>query len=87
MLDDLERLSKTDARLGTLLDEVREFTLIYVLAKQRHRGCAGTGELMSLREEYKDVPAKLKIYVKTKATSAISQAMTPKRQRLRCYRL
>jgi len=41
-----------------LLDEVREYAQIYLLAKQRHKGCEGTGELMTLNEEFGDVPDK-----------------------------
>ena len=62
MLEDLQRPSKSDAKLAMLLDEVHEFTQVYVLAKQRHKGCSGTGELMTLREEYTDVLVKLIVY-------------------------
>jgi hypothetical protein len=46
--------SKTDALLAALVDEAREYAQIYLLAKQRHKGCDGTGELMTLKEEFKD---------------------------------
>ena len=91
MLDDLQQSLKTDARLAALLDEVREFTQIYLLAKQRHKGCSGTGELMTLREEYKDTIMKLEKHCKEKgypcaiiaadpdaAASAITKAMINK---------
>jgi len=59
MLNDILNASKTDARLAALLDEAREYSQIYFLAKQRHRGCEGTGELMSLCEEFRDAIGKL----------------------------
>jgi hypothetical protein len=42
MLNDILNASKTDARLAALLDEAREYSQIYFLAKQRHKGCEGT---------------------------------------------
>jgi hypothetical protein len=69
--------SKSDARLAALLDEVREFTQIYVLAKQRHKGCSGTGELMTLREEYKDTIGKLEKYCKEQGYSCAISAADP----------
>jgi hypothetical protein len=58
--------SKSDARLTTLFDEACEYAQIYRLAKQRHKGCEGTGELMTLREEFRDTIGKLACYCKEK---------------------
>lgn len=77
MLEKLIQASKMDAGLAALLDEVREFTQIYLLAKQRHKGCAGTGEFMTLREDYKDVLAKLKRYCEQKGYPCIIDADDP----------
>ena len=66
MIDSLLHASKSDARLAALLDEVRECSQIYLLAKQRHKGCEGTGELMTLREEFRDAIGKLAKYCKEK---------------------
>ncbi len=66
MLEEQIQTSKADAGLAALLDEMREFTQIYLLAKQRHKGCAGTGEFMTLREEYKDMLKKLRTYCSEK---------------------
>jgi hypothetical protein len=59
MLNAILNASKSDARLAALLDEAREYAQIYLLAKQRHKGCEGTGELMTLREDFRDVIGKL----------------------------
>jgi hypothetical protein len=69
MLNDILGVSKTDVRLARLLDEACEYAQIYVLAKQRHKGCEGTGELMTLREEFRDTIGKLECYCKEKGYS------------------
>jgi hypothetical protein len=62
VISDLTKKAISDARLAGLLDEAREYAEIYLLAKQRHKGCEGTGELVSLREEFRDVIGKLMKY-------------------------
>jgi len=66
MIDSVLQASKSDARLATLLDEAREYAQVYLLAKQRHKGCDGTGELMTLKEEFKDTVDKMIRYCKEK---------------------
>jgi len=55
MLKLMIQISKEDAQLAELLDEVREYAQIYLFARQRHKGCEGTGELMTLKEEFRDL--------------------------------
>jgi len=62
MIDTVLRASKSDARLAVLLDEALEYAQIYLLAKDRKKGCEGTGELMTLREEFRDAIGKLVKY-------------------------
>ncbi len=64
MINDIFTASKSDGRLTALVDEAREYAQVYLLAKQRHKGCAGTGELMTLREEFRDVADKMVRYCK-----------------------
>jgi len=66
MIDSILQASKSDAQLATFLEETREYAQIYVLAKDRKKGCEGTGELMTLREEFRDVIGKLVKYCKEK---------------------
>ena len=54
MLETILLASKSDSRLSALVEEAREYAQIYLLAKQRHKGCMGTGEFMTLREEFRD---------------------------------
>ena len=66
MFEAIINASQSDRYLAALVDEAREYAQIYLLAKQRHKGCAGTGELMTLREEFKDSIDKLVRYCKEK---------------------
>lgn len=43
-----------------------EYAQIYILAKQRHKGCKGIGELMTLKEEFRDVVDKVIQYSQEK---------------------
>ena len=53
MLETIIEAKTNDGQLAGLFDETREYAQIYLLAKQRHKGCAGTGEFMTLKEEFK----------------------------------
>lgn len=64
MIDVVLQASKSNARLAALLDEAREYAQVYLLAKERKKGCEGTGELVTLREEFRDVIEKLVRYCK-----------------------
>jgi len=66
MIKFISDAAKSDAGLAGLLDEAREYAQIYLLAKQRHKGCEGTGELMTLKEEFRDVVDKVIKYCKEK---------------------
>jgi hypothetical protein len=66
MIETIIKTSKSDGDLSAFVDEAREYAQIYLLAKQRHKGCDGTGELMTLKEEFKDTVDKLVQYCKEK---------------------
>ena len=66
MFNTIQQESKSDSQLAKLLDEAREYAQVYVLAKQRHKGCEGTGELMTLKEEFRDVIDKMIQYSQEK---------------------
>lgn len=66
MINDILAASKTDDRLAALVDKAGEYAQIYLLAKQRHKGCSGTGELMTLKEEFKDTIDKMIRYCEEK---------------------
>jgi hypothetical protein len=66
MINNILSLSKTDGQLAALLEEAREYAQVYLLAKQCHKGCDGTGELMTLKEEFKDTVDKMIRHCKEK---------------------
>jgi len=66
MLNTISEASKSDSHLARLLAETSEFAYIYLLAKQRQKGCDGMGELVTLKEEFSDVVDKVIQYCKEK---------------------
>jgi hypothetical protein len=66
MIETIIKISKSDADLAALVEKTREYAQVYLLAKQRHKGCQGTGELMTLKEEFKDTIDKMVRYCKDK---------------------
>lgn len=66
MIETIIKTSKSDDYLAFLVGEAREFAQIYLLAKQRHKACVGTGEFMTLREEFKDTIDRIVRYCKEK---------------------
>ncbi len=65
-LDGILRESKTDALLARHLEEVQEYSQIYLLAKEGQKGCNGMAQLVSLKEEFKEVIDKLSQYCRQK---------------------
>jgi hypothetical protein len=52
MFNTIQHASKSDSQLAKLLSEAREFAQVYVLARQRQRGCDGMGELATMKDEF-----------------------------------
>lgn len=74
MTETIFKASKSDSQLAGLMDEVKEFAHIYVLAGQRQKGCNGMGELATIKEEFRDVVDKVIQYCKEK--KYISEVMS-----------
>jgi len=66
MFNTIQQASKSDSRLAELLDEAIEYAHVYVLARQRQKGCDGMGELATMKEEFRDVIDKVIQYFKEK---------------------
>jgi hypothetical protein len=66
MIETIIKTSESDVNLAALVEDARECAQIYLLAKQRHKGCDGTGELMTLREEFRDAVDKIVRYCRGK---------------------
>ncbi len=66
MIDTILQASRSDTRLAVLVDEAREYAQIYLLTRDRKKGCEGTGEFMTLREEFRDAVDKMFRYCREK---------------------
>ena len=74
MIKDISKIAKSDPGLARLLEEAREYASVYVLARQRQKGCDGMGELATIKEEVRDVIDKVIKYCKEK--NYISEVMS-----------
>lgn len=54
MFSKLVEESQADERLHLLLEAAREYAAIYLIARQRKKGCDGMGELAMVREEFRE---------------------------------
>lgn len=66
MLNDLLKFLETDATLKRLLDKAREYAQVYLLAKQRQKGCDEMGEVATLKDEFRGVLDEMIEYCKKK---------------------
>ena len=51
IIRDIRDLKKDDTQLTRLFDRVQEYAEIYLIAKQRQKGCDGMGEVATLKDE------------------------------------
>jgi hypothetical protein len=66
MIKSILEASASDQRLSAIFDEAKEFAQVYVLARQRQKGCDGMGELATMKEEFRDVVDKVIQYSQEK---------------------
>lgn len=52
MISAIFEASKSDYQLAGLLENVQEYAQLYLLAKQRQKGCDEMGEVATLKEEF-----------------------------------
>lgn len=62
MIKSVTKSARTDPVLARLLDDVREYASVYILARQRQKGCDGMGEFATMKEEFRDVVVKVMQY-------------------------
>jgi hypothetical protein len=48
----IEKFLTMDSRLTACLDEVRECAKLYLMAKQRQKGCDGMGKVATLEDDF-----------------------------------
>lgn len=52
IIRDIRELKKDDTHLARLFDKVQEYAELYLIAKQRQKGCDGMGEVATLKDEF-----------------------------------
>ena len=52
VIDTIKQFAQDDARLARLFERVREYAELYLIAKQRQKGCDGMGEVATLKDEF-----------------------------------
>ena len=52
IIRDIRELKRDDTHLARLLDKVQEYAELYLIAKQRQKGCDGMGEVATLKDEF-----------------------------------
>ena len=66
MISAISEASKSDCELAVLLGNVQEYAQLYLLAKQRQKGCDGLGVMTNLKEEFNEALEELVEYCKNK---------------------
>lgn len=66
LINTIMEKSKSDDRLAELLADAKEYAQVYVLARQRQKGCNGMGEVATLKDEFKGMLDELMNYCRQK---------------------
>lgn len=51
-IQDIQRFVQDDACLAGLFDKAQEYADLYLIVKQRQKGCDGMGEVATLKDEF-----------------------------------
>jgi hypothetical protein len=52
IIETIQKFVQNDAHLTRLFERVQEYAELYVIAKQRQKGCDGMGEVAMLKDEF-----------------------------------
>jgi len=52
IIQDIQKFVKDDPHLAGLLAEVQEYAELYLIARQRQKGCDGMGEVATIKDEF-----------------------------------
>jgi hypothetical protein len=52
IIEIIQKFVPNDAQLARLFERVRENAELYLIAKQRQKGCDGMGEVATLKDEF-----------------------------------
>ncbi|MFH1026303.1 MAG: hypothetical protein V1764_06460 [Nitrospirota bacterium] len=51
LIETIQKFIQNDAQLARLFERVREYAELYLIAKQRQKGCDGMGEVATFKDE------------------------------------
>ena len=66
IIETIEKPVQDDAQLARLFERVREYAGLYLIAKQRQKGCDGMGEVATLKDELTYLTDEMMRYCKEK---------------------
>ena len=52
IIETIQKFVQNNAQLARLLERVRESAELFLIAKQRQKGCDGMGEVATLKDEF-----------------------------------
>lgn len=52
IIETIQKFMQNDARLAQLFERLQEYAELYLIAKQRQKGCDGMGEVATLKDEF-----------------------------------
>jgi hypothetical protein len=52
IIETIQNSVQSDTQLARLFERVREYAELYLVAKQRQKGCDGMGEVATLKDEF-----------------------------------
>ena len=51
-IETIQKFVSNDAQLARLFERLREYAELYLIARQRQKGCDGMGEVATLKDEF-----------------------------------
>jgi hypothetical protein len=52
IVETIQQFVTNDAQLARLFDKVQEYAELYLIAKERQKGCDGMGEVATLKDDF-----------------------------------
>lgn len=52
IIETIQQFVPSDTQLARLFERVQEYAELYLIAKQRQKGCDGMGEVATLKDEF-----------------------------------
>ena len=66
IIDIIQRFAPADVQLARMFESVQEYSELYLIAKQRQKGCDGMGEVATLKDELIYIMNGMILYCKEK---------------------